>query len=104
MYNRYLRNDQGGYTRVPVPPPKPPPCAPPPCKPPPVCEPPPTPVCAPDAEHAADAGKALGRILQKLRLQNVDTADILLLLILFFLFEEKADDELLIALGLLLIL
>ena len=103
MYNRYLRNDQGGYTRVPVPPPKPP-CTPTPCEPPPPpCEPPP-PVCSPDAEHAADAGKALGRILQKLRLQNVDTADLLLLLILFFLFEEKADDELLIALGLLLIL
>ena len=36
--------------------------------------------------------------------KGVDTADILLLLILFFLFEEKADDELLVALGLLLIL
>lgn len=46
----------------------------------------------------------LQRMLGKLKLQDVDTADILLLLILFFLFEEKADDELLIALGLLLIL
>ena len=44
------------------------------------------------------------RILDKLPLKGVDTADILLLLILFFLFEEKADDELLVALGLLLIL
>ncbi|MFQ6976101.1 MAG: hypothetical protein ACLRSD_03140 [Oscillibacter sp.] len=42
--------------------------------------------------------------LDKLPLKGVDTADILLLLILFFLFEEKADDELLVALGLLLIL
>ena len=46
----------------------------------------------------------LQRVLGKFKLQDVDTADILLLLILFFLFEEKADDELLIALGLLLIL
>jgi len=50
------------------------------------------------------ASRFLGRILERMRLQDVDTGDLLLLLILFFLFEEKADDELLIALGLLLIL
>lgn len=87
MYNRYIRNDNGVYTRVsaeergasPSPPPPPPP--PPPAGP-----------------------RFTDRILERLHLHDVDTADILLLLILFFLFEEKADDELLIALGLLLIL
>ena len=49
------------------------------------------------------SGSSMIRI-DKLPLKGVDTADILLLLILFFLFEEKADDELLVALGLLLIL
>ena len=49
-------------------------------------------------------GGFVSRILELLHLQDVDTADLLLLLLLFFLFEEKADDELLIALGLLLIL
>ena len=51
-----------------------------------------------------EASQFFSRILDKLPLKGVDTADILLLLILFFLFEEKADDELLVALGLLLIL
>ncbi len=46
----------------------------------------------------------LGRLLEQLRLKDVDTGDLLLLLILFFLFQEKSDDEALIALGLLLIL
>ena len=50
------------------------------------------------------AAQGISRILDKLPLKGVDTADILLLLILFFLFEEKAHDELLVALGLLLIL
>jgi len=43
-------------------------------------------------------------LLEKLHLQDLDGADLMLLLLLFLLFEEKADDELLIALGLLLIL
>ena len=46
----------------------------------------------------------LDSLLEKLHLQDLDGADLMLLLLLFFLFEEKADDELLIALGLLLIL
>lgn len=110
MYNRYLRNDDGVYTRMPMqdaprgdrrvitdrlpaalrwkrtaakaaagdaPPPPP---------------------------ISQEASQFFSRILDKLPLKGVDTADILLLLILFFLFEEKADDELLVALGLLLIL
>ena len=44
----------------------------------------------------------LGRLLEQFK--DVDSGDLLLLLILFFLFREKADDEALIALGLLLIL
>lgn len=106
MYNRYLRNDQGVYTRVPqeearrappreeqhgqgAPPPPPPP---------------------PDGGPEADGGvfregfQFLDKLLEKLHLQDLDGADLMLLLLLFFLFEEKADDELLIALGLLLIL
>ena len=90
MYNRYLRNDDGVYTRMPMqdaPRGEPPRNRPPP--PPPISQ---------------EASQFFSRILDKLPLKGVDTADILLLLILFFLFEEKADDELLVALGLLLIL
>ena len=59
---------------------------------------------------AADSGafregfQFLDKLLEKLHLQDLDGADLMLLLLLFLLFEEKADDELLIALGLLLIL
>lgn len=94
MYNRYLQNDEGVYERIPTPeeiPPKPPP--------PPKAQPAHS---SPPPRRFPD--QFLPRILEKINLKDVDTADILLLLILFFLFEEKADDELLIALGLLLIL
>ena len=113
MYNRYLRNDDGVYTRIPMqdalqdsPPPRNPP------------PPPPqhgekphgnaqqgeNPHNAPPHRGAVGDEQFLHRLLGKFNLKDVDTADILLLLILFFLFEEKADDELLVALGLLLIL
>jgi len=46
----------------------------------------------------------LRKLLDKFHLDNVDTGDILLLMMLFFLFKEDADEELMIALGLLLIL
>jgi len=42
--------------------------------------------------------------LDHFHLENVDTGDLLLLILLFLLFEEEADEELLFALGLLLIL
>lgn len=118
MYNRYIRNEHGDYICVPVTeparrapsqresfPPKPPPqpeerFEPPPPKPPFSHMPHPTPKPPPPP----DASRFLGQLLEKLRLQDVDTGDLLLLLILFFLFQEKADDEVLIALGLLLIL
>ncbi|MGM9573044.1 MAG: hypothetical protein ACI3VJ_01330 [Hominicoprocola sp.] len=105
MYNRYLRNDDGVYKRIPM------------------QESPPPQNGSPQRSHqphqphqphppqgsgssrkVQEGEQFLQRMLSKLKLQDVDTADILLLLILFFLFEEKADDELLIALGLLLIL
>ncbi len=97
MYNRYIRGDGGTYTRVsaedaPLPPPNAPrPPAPPPHGPP----PPPQP--------APERG-ILNGLLEKLHLSDLDAGDILLLLLLFFLFRQEADEELLIAIGLLLIL
>lgn len=98
MYNRYLRNDEGVYTRVPMPdaPPAPEQGR---------SAPPPPPQPRPEPAHSErESAQLLSRLLDKLPLKCVDKGDLLLLLILFFLFEEKADDELLIALGLLLIL
>lgn len=95
MYNRYLRNDDGIYTRMPMQ--DAPRGEPPRDNRPPQGDAPPPPI-------GQEASQFFSRILDKLPLKGVDTADILLLLILFFLFEEKADDELLVALGLLLIL
>ena len=46
----------------------------------------------------------LRHMLDQLHLDHVDTGDLLLLGLLFFLFREDADEELLVALGLLLIL
>ena len=46
----------------------------------------------------------LRHFLDQLHLDHVDTGDLLLLVLLFFLFREDADEELLVALGLLLIL
>lgn len=103
MYNRYLRNDDGIYTRVPMQdsprdePPRQPPHG--------NAPPPPPPEPPPCGESPGqEASQFFSRLLDKLPLKGVDKADLLLLLILFFLFEEKADDELLVALGLLLIL
>ena len=46
----------------------------------------------------------VNRILESLHLGDLDAGDLLLLGMLFFLWHQKADEELLIALGLLLIL
>ena len=114
MYNRYLRNDQGVYTCVPQEEPRRSPWpeptgsrAPPPPREPPRDTPPPPPNGGgPEADSGAfrEGIPFLDSLLEKLHLQDLDGADLMLLLLLFFLFEEKADDELLIALGLLLIL
>lgn len=106
MYNRYIRGDGGTYTRVsmedtPLPPPagqRPPPPSPsPPEGAPPPHRPPPLPQPSPERG-------LLNGLLEKLHLSDLDAGDILLLLLLFFLFRQEADEELLIAIGLLLIL
>lgn len=106
MYNRYIRGDGGTYTRVsmedaPLPPPagqRPPPPSPsPPEGTPPPHRPPPPPQPSPERG-------LLNGLLEKLHLSDLDAGDILLLFLLFFLFRQEADEELLIAIGLLLIL
>ena len=106
MYNRYIRGAGGTYSRVsmedtPLPPPAglrppPPPSAPPEGAPPPHGPPPPS-------QSSPERG-LLNGLLEKLHLSDLDAGDILLLLLLFFLFRQEADEELLIAIGLLLIL
>lgn len=95
MYNRYIRDQQGAFTRIHedasehVPPPPPP------------CDAP----CTP-SEDSGNNDSFLHRILGKFGADSIDSGDLLLLLILFLLFSEGEgrDEELLIALGLLLIL
>ena len=109
MYNRYIRTDDGGYTRVteeeasrsrprqetPDPP---------------GGSPPPPGSSTGGACGSSPFGGADGiagylrRVLDQLHLDRIDAGDLLLLGLLYFLFREKADEELLIALGLLLIL
>lgn len=88
LYNRYIRGDDGIYTRVPVDE------APPPRSDPPPKGPPPPP---PERGFFND-------LLEKLHLGDLDAGDLLLLFLLFYLSRQKADEELLIAIGLLLIL
>lgn len=137
MYNRYIRNDNGSYTRIPEeggaggpasgspppggPPPResPPPNGPPPGGPPPGGSPPGgtssggpasggpgrPPHGPPRGGRPSDGLTGfLQHMLDQLHLDHVDTGDLLLLGLLFFLFRENADEELLVALGLLLIL
>ena len=121
MYNRYIRNDTGTYIRIPQedsPPPKNDSSG--------RKEPDPAGRAAFGGEsqrysraeersiHSekenSSAGFADGlsgflrHILDQLHLDHVDTGDLLLLALLFLLFREDADEELLVALGLLLIL
>ena len=120
MYNRYIRNDNGSYTRIPEekdpPPGGPPPGGPSPGGPspggPPPGGPPPggpgpnrPPHGPPGGGRPADGLTGmLQHLLDQFHLDRVDTGDLLLLALLFFLFRENADEELLVALGLLLIL
>lgn len=118
MYNRYIRNDNGVYTRIPqeerqqppqqqsprqTPPPIPPSSQtgsqqrPPP-------PPPPSPPSGGNSRWSDGLTGFLRHILDQLHLDHVDTGDLILLVLLFFLFREDADEELLVALGLLLIL
>lgn len=115
MYNRYIRGDNGSYTRVPQEEnhsprtePKPPPSrrdSPPQQEPPPRREqPPPPPNSGGNSRMTDGLTGFLRHFLDQLHLDHVDTGDLLLLGLLFFLFREDADEELLVALGLLLIL
>ena len=103
MYNRYTRNDNGVYTRISQNDTPPPGGGPKPGGPPPRPQPPlePKPPSGPPHRPERDI---LNRLLEKLLLGDLDSGDLLVLLLLFLLFREKADEELLIALGLLLIL
>ena len=121
MYNRYIRNDAGQYERIPVQDAPPPPHRPPGGPPPPEPDFGPGTSSEPGGFPPPDFGQQgwqnyappppgtgkkgiLSGILDKLNLKDVDTGDLLLLLLILLLFREGEDDELLIALGLLLIL
>lgn len=97
MYNRYIRNDAGRYERAPGP------------EEPPFSGPPPgegtygNPPPGPPPGGGRHGGFLSG-ILDRLNLKNLDTGDLILLLLIFLLYKDGADEELLIALGLLLIL
>ena len=117
MYNRYIRNDQGSYTRIPeedAPPtaPPPPPAGPSAGSPggpgsgdgPPTGPPPPPPPGGLFGGFSPGGDGSLRKLLDRFHLDRIDSGDLLLLGLLFLLYREGADEELLIALGLLLIL
>lgn len=107
MYNRYIRNDAGQYERIPEESP--------------FDAPSPDEGSQPNGEphgpppgggpggsqpHPGNRGRKgfLSGILERLNLKDLDTGDLILLLIIFLLYKDGEDEELLIALGLLLIL
>lgn len=115
MYNRYIPNGTG-YTRIleedaPAAPPQSAPAASPAPEPvarphapaQPFLPPPPRPDPSPDAPEDEKKGM-LTSLLKGLKLEKLDSGDILLLLIILFIFLEGDDIELLIALGLFLVL
>lgn len=105
MYNRYIRNENGGYERIRQMEPTPPTVAPPPPPPPHSHRPEPPPFLPPPSPPLPPPEKGLlDGLLNRFHLENIDTGDLLLLAILFLLFRQDADEEALIALGLLLIL
>ena len=101
MYNRYIRNDDGVYSRQPQPESGSPPQN---HTPPPVSEPTIKHENPPEPPKTGGQLPLLPGILGKLHLGDIDIGDLLLLLLLFHLFKENGDEELLIAIGLLLIL
>jgi len=115
MYNRYIPNGTG-YTRIleedapaappqaaPVPPPAPEPEPHPPAPTQAFLPLPPRSDASPDAPEEEKKGLLTG-LLKSLKLEKLDSGDILLLLIILFIFLEGDDIELLIALGLFLVL
>ncbi|MBD5162259.1 MAG: hypothetical protein HDT14_09670 [Oscillibacter sp.] len=110
MYNRYVRNDDGRYERVTMPEEPPfdgyPPGG---GEPPPHREdtygPPPGGASrGPGPPPGGERKGFLSGLLDRLNLKNLDTEDLLLLLIIYLLYREGEDEELLLALGLLLVL
>lgn len=89
LYNRYIPNGSV-YTRVSME----------------DLPPPPKPRVSDSAAKPEEEKKSTGLagILKSLKLDDLDTGDILLLLIMLFLFLEGDDMELVITLGLILIL
>ena len=117
MYNHYVRDQNGNYvkasveepavTYIPTPraPSKPPPVpTPEPQKVPPQEIPPPPQKTPPQPIRRPPEMQFANTILGHFNLSDIDSGDLLLLSLLFFLFRQKADEELLLALGLLLIL
>lgn len=127
MYNRYVRNDRGTYTCIPQPDePYEPRQTTPGQEPPPRQGPPPGQESQPgqgpppgqgsqpgwESDFFSSGSSGIGgigrgtirRLLDRFHLDHIDKGDLLLLLLLFLLFKEDADEELLYALGLLLIL
>lgn len=72
--------------------------------PPPRSNPPPKGPPPPPPESRAPERGFFNDLLEKLHLGDLDAGDLLLLFLLFYLSRQKADEELLIAIGLLLIL
>ena len=83
MYNRYIERDNTPY--IPIPEEKP-------------CSPPPPP------SSKEGFNDLVQKLLDRFHLDRIDSGDLLLLGLLFFLYREGADEELLAALALLLIL
>ena len=132
MYNRYIRSDDGTYTRIPEEERRgteqPPPAAPGPPTGAPRNGSPSGKPSGPQSGSSSSGGPQSGdsssggpgwsngprpsdgltgflrHLLDQFHMDHVDTGDMLLLVLLFFLFREEADEELLVALGLLLIL
>ena len=103
MYNRYIRNDNGVYARVQ----QQEPAMPSPTAYVPQATEMPPPASRPAHKQSAPRPpeiKFVSKILDTLHLGDIDGGDLLLLLLLFILFHENGDEELLIAIGLLLIL
>ena len=96
LYNRYVRGDDGNYARVPFDDAPPPPAA--------ASERQPSATTSSAAPQGAPERGFFNDLLGKLHLSDLDAGDLLLLFLLFYLSKQKADEELLIAIGLLLIL
>lgn len=107
MYNRYVPNDKGTYTRVETPSPTPPPqstAVPEQGEKEPSVVPPPLEKKFSLKQTTDGLTGVLRAALDKVQLQDIDTGDLMVLALLFFLFREDADEEVLFALGLMLIL